>query len=144
MRDCSILLLRRYPPRLAFPLIFPLPRTSKVLKQFEETLFKGGLYKKLFGKQTPGKRIAPVQAKDNDAKLQMRLDAGESKGGMKNVYLQVNSQAKNDSLVKFRKKEGTHANLASGQINETTPEESQEEAAKKWWQEMERQAKENL
>lgn len=117
---------------------------SKVLKQFEEALFKGGLYKKLFQKQTPGKRIAPIQAKENNAKLQMRLNAGESKDSKKNIYLQVNSQAKNDSLVKFRKKKGTDANLASSQINENTPEESQEEAARKWWQEIERQAKENL
>lgn len=117
---------------------------SKVLKQFEDAIFKGGLYKKLFQKQTPGKRIAPVQAKDNDSKFQLRLDAGESKDGMKNVYLQVNSQAKNDSLVKFRKKKGTDANLASGQIDENTPPESQEEVARKWWEEMERQAKANL
>ncbi|KAJ5179426.1 hypothetical protein N7492_002636 [Penicillium capsulatum] len=117
---------------------------SKVLKQFEEAIFKGGLYKKLFQKQTPGRRIAPLQAKDNDSKFQLRLDAGESMEGVKNVYLQVNSQAKNDSLVKFRKKNGTDANLASGQINENTPAESQEEEARKWWQEMEKQAKENL
>lgn len=117
---------------------------SKVLKQFEEAIFKGGLYKKLFQKQTPGKRIAPAPAKDNDAKFQLRLDAGESIDGMKNVYLQVNSQAKSDSLAKFRKKNGTDGNLASAQIDENTPPESQEEVARKWWEEMERQAKANL
>jgi hypothetical protein len=48
--------------------------------------------------------------------------------------LQVNSQAKNDSLVKFKQKEGTHANLASGTINENTPAETQEEEARKLWE----------
>ncbi|EEH02530.1 conserved hypothetical protein, partial [Histoplasma capsulatum G186AR] len=85
---------------------------SKVLKQFEEALFKRGLYKKLFQKQTPGKRIAPAQAKDNDTKFQVRLDAGEVQNGIKKVYLQVNSQAKNDSLKRWREKHGTHSNLA--------------------------------
>ncbi|KAA8652766.1 hypothetical protein EYZ11_012813 [Aspergillus tanneri] len=117
---------------------------SKVLKQFEEAIFKGGLYKKLFQKQTPGKRIAPVQARDNDSKYQLRLDAGESLDGIKNVYLQVNSQAKNDSLAKFRQKKGTDANLASSTIDENTPAESQEEVARKFWEEMAKQAKENL
>lgn len=117
---------------------------SKVLKQFEEAIFKGGLYKKLFQKQTPGKRIAPIQAKDNDSRYQLRLDAGESKEGKKNVYLQVNSQAKSDALTKFRQKKGTHANLASGLIDENTPVESQEEVARKFWEEMAKQARENL
>jgi hypothetical protein len=48
--------------------------------------------------------------------------------------LQVNSQAKNDSLVKFKQKERTHANLASGTINENTPAETQEEEARKLWE----------
>lgn len=117
---------------------------SKVLKQFEEALFKSGLYKKLFQKQTPGKRIAPMQAKDNDAKLQLRLDAGESTNGVKNVYLQVNSQAKNDALIKFKRKHGTDENLASGTIDENTPAESQVEAAKKFWEGLETEAKEKL
>ncbi|OGE48843.1 hypothetical protein PENARI_c025G02868 [Penicillium arizonense] len=55
---------------------------SKVLKLFEEAIFKKGLYKELFQKQTPGKRIAPLPAKDNDSKLQMRLDAGESRDAL--------------------------------------------------------------
>lgn len=117
---------------------------SKVLKQFEDEIFKGGLYKKLFQKQTPGKRIAPSQAKGNDTTYQLRLDAGESKDGKKNVYLQVNSQAKNDALVAFKKKNGTHANLASGSIDENTPVESQEEAARKFWEAMAKQAKDQL
>ncbi|TPX21007.1 hypothetical protein DIZ76_016907 [Coccidioides immitis] len=117
---------------------------SKVLKQFEEALFKGGLYKKLFQKQTPGKRIAPAQAKDDDAKFQVRLDAGETQNGIKRVYLQVNSQAKNDSLKKWRQKHGTHSNLAVGTVNENTLPEDQEDAAKACWEDLSGQAKENL
>ncbi|GIK05792.1 hypothetical protein Aspvir_009905 [Aspergillus viridinutans] len=56
--------------------------------------------------------------------------------GKKNVYLQVNSQAKNDALAAFSKRNGTHANLASGSINDNTPVESQEEAARKFWEDM--------
>ncbi|RDH26741.1 hypothetical protein BDQ94DRAFT_131155 [Aspergillus welwitschiae] len=117
---------------------------SKVLKQFENAIFKGGLYKKLFQKQTPGKRIAPPPAKDNDSIYQLRLDAGESIDGKKNVYLQVNSQAKNDALKAFRKKNGTDADLASGSIDENTPDESQEEAARKLWEDLAKQAKNRL
>ncbi|GFF83585.1 hypothetical protein IFM47457_06186 [Aspergillus lentulus] len=80
------------------------------------------------------------QAKDDDSKFQLRLDAGESQKSVKNVYLQVNSQAKNDSLVRFKQKEGTHANLASGAINENTPADSQEEG-RKLWENMAKQAK---
>ena len=102
------------------------------------------MLEKLFQKQTPGKRIAPVQAKENDAKFKLRLDAGESVDGKKNIYLQVNSQAKNDALVKFRKKHGSDGNLAIGQIDKNTPAETQEEAARKMWEAMMREAKGNL
>ncbi|PLN77902.1 hypothetical protein BDW42DRAFT_187730 [Aspergillus taichungensis] len=95
-------------------------------------------------KHTPGKRIAPAQVKDNDSKFQLRLDAGESLDGKKNVYLQVNSQAKNDSLVTFRRKNGTLANLATGVIDENTPAESQEDTARESWQDMAQQARDNL
>ncbi|OBT83152.1 hypothetical protein VE02_07226 [Pseudogymnoascus sp. 03VT05] len=117
---------------------------SKVIKQLEEALFQGGLYKKLFQKQTPGKRILPVQAKDNDAKFQLRIDAGKSNNGIKNVYLQVNSQAKNGALKVFKQKFGTDANLAVGSIDENTPVDAQEEAAKEMWQGLAEQAKDNL
>ncbi|KFX96260.1 hypothetical protein V490_03455 [Pseudogymnoascus sp. VKM F-3557] len=117
---------------------------SKVIKQLEEALFKAGLYKKLFQKQTPGKRILPAQAKDNDAKFQLRIDAGRSDNGIKNVYLQVNSQAKNGALKEFKQKFGTDANLAVGSIDENTPVDAQEEAAKELWQGLAQQAKDNL
>ncbi len=119
---------------------------SKVFQAFKEYLFASNNYKKLFKKQkqTPGKRIGPVQAKNNDSDLQLRLDAGEVKNGVKNVYLQVNSQAKNDALKKFQAKNGTHANLATATIDENTSPEKQEEAAKAFWANIELQAKNNI
>lgn len=117
---------------------------SKVLKQFEEFLFRGSNYSKLFKKQTPGKRILPQQAKDNDAKYQLRLDAGESINGKKTVYLQVNSQVKSGKLAEYARKNGTYANLASAKVDENTPAEQQEDAAKKFWEDLDEQAKKQL
>ncbi|KAL4934339.1 uncharacterized protein BDV17DRAFT_286056 [Aspergillus undulatus] len=105
---------------------------------------QGGLYKKLFAKQTPGKRNAPVQADDNDAKIQLRLDAGEVKDGKNQVILQVNFQAKNETLVAYRKKNGTHAKLATGTIDENTPAESQEGVARKFMENLIKKARDNL
>lgn len=51
---------------------------------------------------------------------------------------------KNDALVASKKKNGTHANLASGSSDENTPVESQEEAARKFWETMAKQAKDQL
>ncbi|KAF2429613.1 hypothetical protein EJ08DRAFT_661522 [Tothia fuscella] len=101
-------------------------------------------YKKLFKKQTSGKRIQPAQDKTNDADYQLRLDAGESIDGEKNVYLQVNTEAKNDVLKKFKKKHGAHANLATGVIDENTPEADQKEVAKEFWSGLKEEAKGNF
>ncbi|KAK4965250.1 hypothetical protein LTR66_012159 [Elasticomyces elasticus] len=117
---------------------------SKTLKAFGDTLLKESRYEKLFQKQTPGKRIFPPQAKESDKKLQLRLDAGEIHSGQKKVYLQVNSQADNEALKKFRKKHGTDANLATGTINENEPKENQKQAAEALWEDLMNQAKENL
>lgn len=58
-----------------------------MLKQLEDLIFNGKNYEKLFKKQTPGRRIIPQQAKDNDEKYQLRLDAGESIDGKKKSIL---------------------------------------------------------
>ncbi|KAJ5367187.1 hypothetical protein N7541_001128 [Penicillium brevicompactum] len=117
---------------------------SKALKELGEQLFMSKLYTKLFQTQTAGKRIAPPQANDNKTKAQLRLDAGEVIGDWKNVYLQVNSQAQNEALAKFRKKNGTDAKLASGKINVNTPEKEQEEAAQALWNALASDAKKKL
>ena len=79
-----------------------------------------------------------------DAQFGLRFDAGEVVNGKKTVYLQVNSQAKNGALQKFRQKNGTHANLATAVIDENTPEDKQEEMFKKMWDEIDPQIKQRL
>ena len=117
---------------------------SKTLKAFGEALLKEKMFKKVFAKQTPGKRIAPPQAGDNDSKHQLRLDAGELVNGKKKVYLQVNSQAKNDALKNYRGKHGSHAKLATATVDPNTPEKDQEKVFTDMWKDMESQAKTNL
>jgi hypothetical protein len=92
---------------------------SKVVKALRESLLKDGAFRKFFAKQTPGNRIAPQKTAAMDTKFELRFDVGEVVDGKKTVYLQVNSQAKNDALKKFRQKNGTHANLATAFIEKT-------------------------
>jgi hypothetical protein len=99
---------------------------------------------RIFRKHTPGKRIVPPQAKDYDAKYQLRLDAGEVQNGVKTVYLQVNSQAKNGKLKEFVSKNGTHAKLAVGTINEDTAPEKQKEALEEMLEDMGSQVQDKL
>lgn len=75
------------------------------------------MFKTLFAKQTPEKRIAPPQVGDNDAKYQLRLDVGKAVHGQKNVYLQVDSRAKDDALKDFRGKNGSCAKLATATVH---------------------------
>ncbi|KAL8948289.1 MAG: hypothetical protein Q9222_005510 [Ikaeria aurantiellina] len=117
---------------------------SKILNKFREALLEGGMFKKLLMKHTPGSRVAPPKAGDNDSKLQLRLDAGEVIDGKKTIHLQVNAQAKNEALKDFRKKNGTHANLATATIDENTPVEEQEQAFQDFWGDVETEAKSKL
>ncbi|KAI4115490.1 MAG: hypothetical protein LQ345_003919 [Seirophora villosa] len=95
---------------------------SKVFKEFVQSLRAGGGWKKIFGHHEPGQRIAMANARDNDAKHQLRLDAGEVVNGMKHVNVQINSQASNDALVNH----GSHDKVATAQFAVNTPEEDQE------------------
>ncbi len=77
-------------------------------------------------------------ATDKDGK-----DANKGKKKtIKNIYLQINSKAKNESLKNFRGKHKSHGNLASATINPQTADENQREAFEEMWKEMERQARE--
>jgi hypothetical protein len=117
---------------------------SKVWKEFVQYATRTDVAGRVFRKHTPGKRILPPQAKDNDAKLQLRLDAGEVQDGVKTVYLQVNSQAKSGKLKDFANKHGTHANLAVGTINENAAPEKQQEELEQMLDDMGSQVKQNL
>jgi hypothetical protein len=73
---------------------------------------------KFFSPVEPGNRIFPPKSKDR--LLEVRYDAGHFDGPFRTVYLQVNSQAKSTALKKWLAKQGskgTHANLATGQID---------------------------
>lgn len=80
---------------------------------------------KLFKVTSAGGRILPSQTSKNDAAYQCRLDMGEEVSGspgVRNVYLQVNSQAKSAGLKAWLAK-NPHGNLATGQINLNTLKE---------------------
>ena len=117
---------------------------SKTLAAFYRYLVEEGTYKKIFGKHTPGKRIAPAQAGNNDEKHQLRLDAGEVVDGQQMIHMQVNSQAKNEALKKWLKKHGTHAKLATGSVDENTPKGDFRKVFDGFWGNMDSQAKDNL
>ncbi|KAH9881160.1 hypothetical protein J1614_001655 [Plenodomus biglobosus] len=103
---------------------------SKVWKKFEKHLFESGNWKKLFNKHSPGQRVYPPNIKTQNAEHQMRIDAGETINGYKNVYLQVNTEATNSALKKYVSKYGTHSNVAVGKIPVDVPEDKQEEVVK--------------
>ncbi|KAL9004658.1 MAG: hypothetical protein Q9188_002518 [Gyalolechia gomerana] len=117
---------------------------SKVVTKFVQALFENGWFKKLFDNHTPGSRIAPPKSGNNDAKHQLRIDAGEVVDGRKFLYLQVNSEAKSETLKKFIGKEGTHANLATVSIDINTAVEKQEEVAENAMADIKGQAKKKL
>ncbi|KAI9677692.1 MAG: hypothetical protein M1817_006647 [Caeruleum heppii] len=117
---------------------------SKVVKKFGEFILNSGILKKVFANQSAGRRIAPTQSGNNDEAMELRLDAGETIDGKKTVYLQVNAQAKNESLKKFSRKHGTHANLAVATVDPNTPKDQQVDVFKEIWENVEEQAMDQL
>ncbi len=113
---------------------------SKVLQEFAKKMKASGGIKKFFQRQTPGNRIWP--AKNTESEL--RLDAGETKDNKKRVYVQVNSEAKNEALKKWRKKHTTHGNLAVFDVDLTEPAETQEATFDEIWEDVSEEAKNNL
>ncbi|KAE8137322.1 hypothetical protein BDV38DRAFT_283161 [Aspergillus pseudotamarii] len=75
---------------------------------------------------------------------QLRLDAGEVKDGKKRVYLQVSSQATNESLQKWRNKNSSHANLAAEDINVDDTKDHYPDVFDNLWEDFEKQAKDKL
>ncbi|KAF2245227.1 hypothetical protein BU26DRAFT_79010 [Trematosphaeria pertusa] len=112
---------------------------SKVFKDFKKHIINEKLYKKFFNNQNPGQRIVPNNNKVENAQHQLRVDAGEVADGHKNIYLQVNSEAKNTALKKFRSKHGTHANIATAEIKVDTPENKQQQEVEEALEEMTKQ-----
>ncbi|KAL8850895.1 MAG: hypothetical protein Q9221_004208 [Calogaya cf. arnoldii] len=90
----------------------------------------------------PGSRLLP--SRTMDASVEVRIDAGHFDENTKrlNVVLQVKSQAKSPALVDFKKKEGTHAKLATESFDTTAKDKDAE--ADRVYDSMESQAKEKL
>lgn len=99
---------------------------------------------KLWQNHTPGTRIAPPRAGQNDKNWQLRLDAGEVKHGKKRVYLQVNSQASNQKLKDWVKKNGTDAKLAMADLEMHVDDDDKLAEFESLWSDVEQQAKSKL
>lgn len=112
---------------------------SKVWKDFEKFIINQNLLPRFFKSHNPGQRILPANIKTENQQHQLRVDAGETKDGYKNLYLQVNSEAKNTALKKYISKNGTHSNIASVRIKADTPEDKQKEVGKQALEEMGKQ-----
>ncbi|KAH8696935.1 hypothetical protein GQ44DRAFT_779388 [Phaeosphaeriaceae sp. PMI808] len=81
---------------------------SKVLRELHDNIIETKSWKIFFQLQTPGGQVVNEKKK---------------------VNLQVNSQAKSTALKEYvSNKKGTHANVASAEIDINTPEDKQEEA----------------
>lgn len=84
---------------------------------------------KLFKSTAAGGRILPTRTPKHDVEFQCRVDMGEEiqgKPGFRNVYLQVNSQAKSPGLKNWLAK-NPHGKLATAEINMNTPEDERDE-----------------
>lgn len=93
--------------------------SKAILKFFETWLPQADVMKRIMEKTfTPGSRIYPTDKRD-DAKTELRIDAGERVGDEQNIILQVNSQAKSKSLKEWLSKNGrgTHGKLATAKVN---------------------------
>ncbi|KAM5444083.1 hypothetical protein MferCBS31731_000600 [Microsporum ferrugineum] len=115
---------------------------SRAIKTFKVLFFEDCF--KIFKEHLPGGRILPSKTKKNDENAQFRIDAGEVINGRKNLYLQVNSEATNEALRKWLKKNGTHANIATGSIDINTKEEDKDTVSEELWNSFEKQLKDNL
>jgi len=98
---------------------------------------------KLTAAWNAGSRIVLSKNSKNDAKYQLRIDAGELvQNRYRMLYLQVNSQAKGIKLKEWVRKHGTHANLATAQFD--TLAGNPEEEAEKALAELESGARDNI
>ena len=61
---------------------------------------------------TPGSSFVPARTKKNDAQYELKIDAKSIfKNEYRNVYLQVNKEAKSPTFRDWNKRKETHANL---------------------------------
>ncbi|KAK5093857.1 hypothetical protein PMZ80_003075 [Knufia obscura] len=117
---------------------------SKALRNFKKLVDSENQAAKIWQQHSAGSRVLPAKNTTNDAKYQLRLDAGETKNGKKRIYLQVNSKATNEKLKKFVKKNTSHAVLASIDVDASEPVNKQKAAFEAAWEALEGQALDNL
>ncbi len=109
---------------------------------FTKTKQSFDMVKKFGANLTAGSRIVPSRTSQKDAEYQLRIDAGELVNGKRNVYLQVNSQAKATGLKDWVRQNGTHANLASATFDTTAADLEAE--SERVLDELEKDAKKNV
>lgn len=108
---------------------------SKVKNNFDvATKFKAS--------HTAGGRILPSRTQKNDADYGLRIDAGDLVLGKRNLVLQVNTQATSTALKDWRKKQGTHAKLATASFDTAAADLDAE--ALRVLDELEKEAKANI
>ena len=120
---------------------------SKAITKFGDRVTSDPkLLGKLFKNTSAGSRLLPSQSEKNDAEFECRVDMGEElsdKPGVRNVYLQVNSQAKSQALKNWLAK-NPHGNLATAQIDLNSPKEKQKEVGTEAMNTLVERGKENL
>lgn len=109
---------------------------------FNKTKQSFDMAKKFGANLTAGKRIVPSRTPKKDAEYQLRIDAGKLVDGKRNVYLQVNSQAKASGLKDWFRRNGSHANLASAAFDTTATDLEAE--TDRVLEELEKEAIENV
>ena len=98
---------------------------AKVLNFFEKGFMNTKQIAKFFAPTPAGTRIVPAKTRKKNAHWQMRVDKGEEisgSPGVYNVYLQVNHEATNKALLKWKRK-NPHGNLAVGTVDINIPNE---------------------
>ena len=115
---------------------------SKAVKSFFSKVADTWSMATKFKNVTPGHRIVPPRQAKNDASFQFRIDAGELVGDEQHVDLQVNTEATSPALRDWRRKNGSHAKLATSSFNTTAADPDAE--AERVLKDLEEQAKKNL
>lgn len=97
---------------------------------------------KLKAPREAGTHILPSKTTKNDADYELRIDAGETIGGRRNVVLQVNSQAKSTALQEWVRKNTSHAKLATATYDTSAKDPDAE--AIRVMKELQQKAKSNI
>jgi hypothetical protein len=92
---------------------------AKQIEAFAQKIAsRWNLATKFSANHNAGNRIVPPKSKKNDQDFELRIDAGELVDNRyRNIYLQVNKEAKAQILKRWLKREGSHGKLAGAQYD---------------------------